>query len=102
MGTPWIYRLCSVRDDLVRRQATWQAAANAAEAASQPGIERTWCNLRERERGTGTMWWQLVKVEEGDGEGKGEWREREGREECRGGVCAVLGLVVGAMRVVSE
>lgn len=46
------------------------------------------------------MWWQLVKVEEGDGEGRGEWRERGG--VCRGGVCAVLGLVVGAMRVVSE
>ena len=46
------------------------------------------------------MWWQLVKVEEGDGKGRGERRERGG--VCRGDVCAVLGLVVGAMRVVSE
>lgn len=53
------------------------------------------------------MWWQLVKVEErrmeSGGGRDGERRERGGGGGvCRGGVCVVLGLVVGAMRVVSE
>lgn len=39
LGTPWIYRLCSVRDDLVRRQATWQAAEAASQRASQASRE---------------------------------------------------------------
>lgn len=97
MGTPWIYRLCSVGDDLVRRQATWQAAANGR--SSQPGIERR-CVTGERERD------DVVAVGESGGEKDGKWRRRDGerreRGVCRGGVCVVLGLVVGAMRVVSE
>lgn len=48
----------------------------------------------------------MVAVGESGGEKDGKWRRRDGerreRGVCRGGVCVVLGLVVGAMRVVSE
>lgn len=48
----------------------------------------------------------MVAVGESGGEKDGKWRRRDGerreRRVCRGGVCVVLGLVVGAMRVVSE
>lgn len=56
------------------------------------------CNRRERERD------DVVAVGESGGEKDGEWRRERGGGGgvCRGGVCVVLGLVVGAMRVVSE